>query len=49
MTMMQKKHEAPLFEVIMNQEANRKFFVASGEVDPSPRAFFHVDSWSQGW
>lgn len=48
--MIQKKHEAPLFEVIMNQEANKKFFVASGDdPNPSTRGFFHVESWTKGW
>lgn len=34
MKVMKKKHESPVFEVIMNAENNKSFFVASGP-DPS--------------
>lgn len=32
---MQKRHESPEFTVIKQNEANAKFFVASGNSDPS--------------
>lgn len=49
-----KEHEAPQFEVILNKESNKKFFVASGAIPGTPssnssRASVHVMSWDMGW
>lgn len=44
-----KKHEAPQFELIINKESNKKFFVASSAINNSQRAGVHVMTWDMGW